>query len=259
MKKIFLLLLSLLWLGTGLKAQNNIPYTAIYYSPDVGSFYYSGGFGSVGYIGDLGSMFGEKKTHFLFKGLQYNLNAGYQLTNYVSIRLDWNSYKHTSSDYATTDTTTRFTEFTAGRNRDFAINIVHELIPKARIDAGDLRYAPYVFAGVGITNHKGSLTMDSAAIDTVAFPLVANEEKEINKSSMILPFGAGFRYYLRHNLHVAFEVRAAVDMSDMLDFTANRGEPETRDKYILYGFKLVWSRNYKFNYRKYKKKNYHGL
>ncbi len=259
-KKVCFAIFGLFLLAQNSFAQNNIPYTAIYYSPDVGSFYYSGGIGSSRYIGDLGSMFGETKTHFLFKGLQYNLNVGYQLTNYISLRADVNWYKHTSNDYANTDSTARFTQFTAGRNRDISLNIVHELIPKAEIDAGHKRYSPYVMAGIGITNHKGTLSYDTTvALDTTSFPLLAAQEKEIGKPGVIIPFGAGIRYYLMQNLHLAFEVRAAVDLSDMVDFVSNRVDPNTKDKYILYGFKLVWSRNYRFNYKRYKRKNYQGL
>lgn len=243
------------------QAQNNIPYTAIYYSPNVSSFYYSGGFGSVGYIGDLGSMGGPRKSHGLFKGFQYNLNAGYQLTNYVSIRADLNSYRHKSEDYITMTTdSVRFESFEAGRSTDFSINIVHELTQKANIDAGDKRYSPYVLFGIGISGHKGTLTYDSTAIDNITFPAVDNEEKPMNKIGVILPFGGGFRYYIRHNINVALEVRAAVDLSDMFDHVSNRGEdPKTKDKYILYGLKFTWSKSYQFNYKFYKKKNYRGL
>jgi hypothetical protein len=259
MKSILFALL-LLAASTAALAQNNIPYTAIYYSPNVGSFYYSGGLGSVGYIGDLGSMFGPRKTHGLLQGLQYNLSAGYQLTNYVSLRLDWHSYKHSSPDYRSADSLTRFTEFKAGRSMDFSINLVHDLTQKANIDAGDRLYSPYVLFGVGITQHKGTLTFDSTEVDYDLFPDVANEEKAMNKMGIILPLGGGIRYYIRHNLNVAFEVRAAVDLSDMFDHVANRvPDTKTRDKYILYGLRLTWSKSYQFNYRFYKKKNYHGL
>lgn len=261
MKKSIFLCLLMLIITTAAWAQNNIPYTAIYYSPNVSSFHYSGGFGAVGYSGDLGSIGGPRKSHGLLKGFQYNLSAGYQLTDYVSIRADWHSYKHTSEDYITTTTdSTRFTSFQAGRSMDFSVNIIHELTQKANIDAGVKRYSPYVLLGIGLTKHKGSLTFDESSIDSLSFPELANEEKQANKMGMIIPFGGGVRYYIRHNLNIALEVRAAVDMSDMFDYVSNRApEQKSKDKYILYGFKVAWSKSYQFNYKFYKKKNYRGL
>jgi len=220
--------------GQARRSYDNISYTAIYYSPYVGDFYYSLGLHISKYSGDFGSYMGEDKTDQK-TGLRYSLNVGYQVTNYVSLRFDYNRYKITDvadivSHTDSTGTTTRpLPNFDAGKV-DYSLNIVHDLFAKASIDNGERRFTPYGLAGFGFT------------------------KKGAGGLAAIVPVGAGIKYYIFHNLNIALEARAAVVLGDNFD---GLKAGHKFDYYTNFGLKATWQRSYKFDYKRYKKKFYH--
>lgn len=221
--------------GQARKSYNNISYTAIYYSPYVGDFYYSLGIHGTKYSGDYGSFIGEETTR-TEQGLplQFSLNVGYQVTNYISLRFDYTRYRFNEiKDIRPNNYTGVAARPTLkGTNVDYSLNIIHDWFPKASIDNGERRYTPYSILGLGLTNRK--ITGGGLA--------------------GIVPIGWGFKYYIYHNLNIAFEARAAVVLGDNID-GAQEGHP--RDYYVNFGLKATWQKSYKFDYKQYKKKYYH--
>jgi len=220
------------------RSYNNVPYTAIYYSPYVGDFYYSFGLHIGKYTGDYGSYIGSTSTS-QGSPIRYSINVGYQLTNYVSLRFDFNKFAVTDVVDTRADrfpSVARRNPFTA-KNTDYSINIIHDLFPKGAIDDGEIRYTPYAILGFGFTTQN------------------LGESKD-NRQGLgaIVPIGVGFKYYIFHNLNIAFEARGAVALSDKID-----GIQDTHgsDYYVNFGFKATWQKSYKFDYKQYKKKFYH--
>ena len=174
---------SIVSFGQARKSYNNISYTAIYYSPYVGDFYYSLGIHATKYSGDYGAMIGSTKTT---QGLpfEFSLNVGYQITNYISLRLDYTRYGLKSiidnrpDRYPTITGLVRQPEINA-RNTDWSLNIVHDWFPKASIDNGERRYTPYSIVGFGFTTQRAQGSGGLGAI---------------------VPIGWGFKYYIFHNL-----------------------------------------------------------
>lgn len=219
--------------GQARRSYNNISYTSIYYSPYVGDFYYSFGLHTSRYTGDFGSFWGEDKTN-QGSGLRYSLNVGYQVTNYVSLRFDVSRYNHTNVEdiINTKYDTVRFSPFSTA-NMDYSLNIIHDFFPKAEIDNGERRYTPYGIFGFGISS------MNTGGAGGIA---------------PIIPFGVGFKYYIFHNMNIAFEARSAMVLSDKLDGVK---AGDSKDFYTNFGLKVTWQRSYKFDYKQYKKKFYH--
>jgi len=217
------------------RGYNNISYTSIYYSPHLGDFYYSLGLHTSKYDGDFGGVFGESKTTQK-SAIRYSLNVGYQVTNYVSLRFDVTRYKfkEVADVINTLYDTTRFKPFNTV-NMDYSINLIHDLFPKGEIDNGERRYTPYGILGLGFT------TQNSTVGESGGFGL-------------IVPIGVGFKYYIFHNLNIAFEARGAIALSDKIDGVK---AGKTKDTYVNFGFKATWQKSYKFDYKQYKKKFYH--
>lgn len=217
------------------RSYNNVSYTSIYYSPHLGDFYYSFGLHTSRYDGDFGGLSGETKTPQK-SGLRYSLNIGYQVTNYVSLRFDISRYRlrEVEDVINTLYDTTRFQPFNT-TSMDYSINIIHDLFPKAEIDNGERRYTPYGILGFGFTSQNSSVG-------------------ESGGLGAIVPIGVGFKYYIFHNLNIAFEARGAISLSDKVDGIQ---AGTTKDVYMNFGFKATWQKSYKFDYKQYKKKFYH--
>ncbi|MFT5617762.1 MAG: hypothetical protein ACI85I_000987 [Arenicella sp.] len=265
-KTLFPLFLLLLFVGiSNTQAQrrdyNNISYFSIYYSPYVGDFYYTGGYNFLTrYDGDLGSFTGESKVEQSSKILSLrniNLGIGYQLTHWTSVRFDIHRFKFdVKEDYVTkTAVEPRYQGFSSGSNWDISINLIHDLTAKGTIDAGQKKYSPYFITGIGLVQQKGELNSDG--IDSERYFETLRDEK-VKKWAVNMPLGMGFKYYLKHNVHVALEARGAFVLSDKLDHVGKeRGNSAYKDFYMFIGGKVTWQKSYKFNYQYYRKKHYH--
>lgn len=275
-KTFFSIFLLLLFFGVNdTQAQrrdyNNISYFSIYYSPYVGDFYYTGGYNFLTrYDGDLGSFTGESKVKQASKILSLrniNLGVGYQITNWTSVRFDIHRFKFdVEEDFVTLQAiandkggterdTMRYQGFSSGSNWDLSINLIHDLTAKGTIDAGQKKYSPYFITGIGLVQQKGELNSDG--INQARYFETAREEK-IGSWAVNVPLGMGFKYYLKHNVHVALEARGAFVLSDKLDHIGKeRGNSAYKDFYMFVGAKVTWQKSYKFNYQYYRKKHYH--
>ncbi len=280
-KTFFPIFLFLLFFGVNdTQAQrrdyNNISYFSIYYSPYVGDFYYTGGYNFLTrYDGDLGSFTGESKVKQASKILSLrniNVGVGYQITNWTSVRFDIHRFKFdVEEDFVTLNViaenarkqtmdadpldTMRYQGFSSGVNWDISINLIHDLTAKGTIDAGQKKYSPYFITGIGLVQQKG--TLDTTGINQTRYFETLRDEK-IGSWAVNVPLGMGFKYYLKHNVHVALEARGAFVLSDKLDHIGKeRGNSAYKDFYMFVGAKVTWQKSYKFNYQYYRKKHYH--
>ena len=238
---------------------NNISYFSIYYSPYVGDFYYTGGisFGTL-YDGDLGGFMDSKIEQPIFKP-SWNIGVGYQITHWVSARFDIHRYKFEArEDYVTLtndEGAQRYLGFTSSGRWDISINLIHDLTAKGTIDLGQKKYSPYLITGIGLTQQGGTLE-GLSGVDSARFP-EATREESVAGWGVNVPLGVGFKYYIKHNMHLAFEARGAFSLSDKLDHVGpERGNPSYKDFYMIYGLKFTWQKSYRFNYDYYRKKHY---
>ncbi len=149
----------------------------------------------------------------------------------------------------------RYQSFSSGPNWDVSINLIHDLTAKGTIDAGQKKYSPYFITGLGLVQQKG--TLNSSKINASRYTEAVRDEN-VKKWAVNVPLGAGFKYYLKHNIHVALEARGAFVLSDKLDHVGKqRGKSAYKDFYMFIGGKVTWQKSYKFNYQYYRKKHYH--
>ncbi len=213
-----------------------------YYNPKLSSFSWHGGFGFGAYSGDLSEPYDFGLNN---NTLNINFTGGfsYRYTHFLSLRTELIRYTLRSSDHLSD----RGFSFEAG-NWELSAQLMIDAMPQWRIDTEKKKVQFYGFLGLGLTwfqptTRGGTFKGVSADQDKANFPITP-----------VIPVGGGIRFYPRNNFYIALEGGTRFAFTDYLDGVSKRASTLYNDGYVLYGFKLGWTRPFGFRYKTYMKR-----
>ena len=190
--------------------------------------------GSSAYQGDLHSFSDENLslTSELNEalGLSYTLNV----VNQFSVGLSYFTTKLSGNDasFADKDHIVRNFSFT---------NQIHEFSLRFDYEPFQLqnsKFMPYVFGGVGMVT--GDAKTNFLSSTEFWDNRIAQDIQNKTNTSIAIPLGLGFRYYLSSKVSIKIEGSVRVGMNDYLDGVSISGNSDSNDSFGAFGLGLTY-------------------
>ncbi|RFZ85663.1 hypothetical protein DYU05_08725 [Mucilaginibacter terrenus] len=169
-----------------------------------------GNLGGAGYIGDLNS------NPVKLSGGSFGLFVKRNFNGYLGAKLNYQYGK-----IAGADSTSRYEQI-YNRNLSFTDGL-KELSLTAEFnfmkyipDAGKNKYTPYVYLGVGLTAFAPHAMYGGSEVSLRSLR-TEGQESEYRKNTMVIPYGAGFKYNIGGKWTLAAEVGYRYTRTDFLD------------------------------------------
>jgi OmpA-OmpF porin, OOP family len=177
---------------------------------------------------------------FTLKETQYaaGLFLRRNFNEHWALRLGGNYVKISGDD-------TNFDEY-AARNSRFTNNFIDLVgalewspLSKENKEGKKRKIRPYLFGGVGYYIGDPEHTVGTPS--TINPANKAKDVAELEKSSITVPFGAGFRFRLTDRVNLELEGSARATFMDYIDGLSLAGDSEDNDWYSMGGVNLVFS------------------
>jgi len=222
------------------KMQLSYPYFRKYAHPLLSPFSLHIGGGITAYSGDLSTPpdFANQKNHLT---PAVNLGISYRLTHYVSLRAEINGFQL----YAQTQNNNA--QGFKSYNAEGSLVLVHEFISKSSIENYASTFSPYIFGGVGYTLFNPRSIADNSNLLNIADTTISNR-------SMVIPAGAGIKYYLNESINLELEGGIRFTQTDNLDGNIELDNDGRDDIYFFLGARITIQFLTKYRYKRHLKR-----
>lgn len=184
---------------------------------------HEGGFylGMSTYQGDLNSVTYDNLSLFTELNTAIGLNYAFNITNQFSVGVNYLTTKLAGSD-------NNYNELWHNRRGFSFTNTVHEVALRADYEPFKFQKSkvkPYLFGGVGVVVGNAKTDFLSGNFNDKWSETIAIDNANRKNSSLVIPLGAGLRYYITPQISIKMEAAFRVGMNDYLDGVSASGQP----------------------------------
>ncbi len=118
-----------------------------------------------------------------------------------------------------------------------------EITPISALNKDGKRRAirPYFFGGVGYASFDAKPFFNETAPENASkAAAIAKDKNDAEKSAVVIPLGAGFKFSLGEKATLGLEVGVRPTLSDYIDGVSQAGNPDKNDWYMLGGLNIAF-------------------